>query len=289
MNKKKKNIVLTIVQLVLVAIIIYSLYNIGSYYYQNYKSTKALKKITEEVSSIEENILNKSDVAGINNVTGVKNSTGNKNESKEERNIPKKSRDQVAKEVVAKLKERNKDIIGYIKVEGVKIDYPILYTKEDNDYYLFRDLDGNWSRPGNIFLNGWNNPDFSDMNTTVFGHNLRTNPEKYAPMFKLILNFDNEEFVNSKKEHIIEIYTEEGYKKYRIFSGYYSNISNDYMEANRDKRIWVDYLKNIKNKSTHDFGVDYKFSEDTKIVTLSTCDNDTDEGRYVVHAYEIEE
>lgn len=272
MKKKKKNIIYTIIQLILVAVIIYSLYNIGTYYYQNYKSTKALKNITDEVSKIEEKLL--------------LNKKENK-ENKDSNNTTKIDKDQVGKEVVLELEKKNKDIIGYIKVDGLKIDYPIVYIKEDNDYYLFRDLDGNWSRPGNIFLNGWNKPDFSDMNTTIFGHNLRTDPEKYAPMFKLLLEFENKSYVDSKDQHIIEIYSEQGYKQYRIFSAYYSDISNDYIEANRDKNIWVDYLNGLRDKSTNDFFADYKFTEDTKIVTLSTCDNDTDEGRYVVHAYEI--
>lgn len=277
--KKTKNMILTLIQIILVSIIVYSLYNIGTYYYENYKSTKKLNQISEEVLDIEKQVLNDFDNKNVDSES--------KKEIRIEKPKTKKQLNEISKKVVTKLKENNGDIVAFIKLDGFKINYPVVYKREDNDYYLFKDLDENWSRPGTIFVNGWSEPDFSDMNTTIFGHNLRTNPEMYAPMFKLLLEFEKKEVVNSKKEHFIEIYTEQGYKKYKIFSSYFSDANNDYIESNRDRGIWVDYLNELRNKSTQDFSDSYKFNEDTKIVTLSTCDNDTDIGRYVVHAYEL--
>ncbi|MFM1538325.1 hypothetical protein [Helcococcus bovis] len=186
--KKTKKVFLTLIQIILVAIIIYSAYEIGTYYYQNYKSTKKLNEVSEEVTKIEKEI-------------------DFDNKGKE---LSKAEKDKLAKKIIADLQKRNKDIKAFIKAKDFKVNFPATYLFEDNETYLFSDLDGNWSRPGTLMVNGYNNPDFSDMNTTIFGHNLRTNPEMYAPMFKLLLTLEKKDFVNSKDDFIVEVYTEQG-------------------------------------------------------------------------------
>lgn len=265
-KKKRRNLILTIIQLILLLIILYSLYNIGIYFYQNYKNTKRLAEVSEIVSKVEKDTEKQ---LGLN-LDNLK--------------LNKEQLDKIAKNTIDRLKTENSDIVSFIKVDEFKLNNPVTYVKEDNDYYLYRDLQEAYSRPGTLFVNGWNNPDFSDMNTTIFGHNLRTHPHFYAPMFKLLLNLENKDFVDAKKEHIVEIYTKEGYKKYKIFSAYYSNEYDNYIKPNRDKSEWVDYLNSIMKKSINDFKTDIKFKESDKILTLSTCDNVTDEGRFVVHA-----
>ncbi|MFM1580953.1 class B sortase [Helcococcus bovis] len=264
--KKTKKVFLTLIQIILVAIIIYSAYEIGTYYYQNYKSTKKLNEVSEEVTKIEKEI-------------------DFDNKGKE---LSKAEKDKLAKKIIADLQKRNKDIKAFIKAKDFKVNFPATYLFEDNETYLFSDLDGNWSRPGTLMVNGYNNPDFSDMNTTIFGHNLRTNPEMYAPMFKLLLTLEKKDFVNSKDDFIVEVYTEQGYHKYKIFTAYYSDTSDYYIQANRNKDEWVDYLNKVKNKSINKFKYEPKFTENSKILTLSTCDNDTLEGRFVVHALKVE-
>lgn len=270
--KKFKKIVLTLIQIALIAVIIYSLYNIGNYYYQNYKSTKKLRHI----ESIVEDLEKKNKVA----------EEDNDNEQSEQVDEPD---DDFAISVVNRLKELNEDVIGYVKLDTASINYPVAYVKEDNDYYLYKDLDREYSLPGTIFMNGWNNPDFSDMNTTFFGHNLQVRSNTYEPMFKHLLKFENKEIVDSKKEHIVEVYTDKGYKKYIVFSAYYTNIYNNYIEPNRDRENWSKYLEKVKSDSINDFNIDYEFTKDSKILTLSTCENELySVGRFVVHALEID-
>ena len=264
--KKAKKRILTVIQIILVAIIIYCAYEIGTYYYQNYRSTKKLNEVSEQVEKIEKDI-------DVNN---------------KGKNLTKAEKDELAKKIIKDLKKRNKDIIAFIKAKDFKINFPATYLFEDNETYLSRDLDRNWSKPGTLMVNGYNKPDFTDMNTTIFGHNLGVNSEIYAPMFKLLLNLEKNDFVNSKDEFIIEVYTEQGYHEYKIFTAYFSDTSDYYIQANRNKDEWVDYLNKVKHKSINKFKFDPKFTEKSKILTLSTCDNVTSEGRFVVHALEVE-
>lgn len=270
MKKKKKNLLLSLIQLILIAIILFSLYRIGTYIYQNWTNTKITNKVTDIIESVEME----------------EDSNSSTEEANKEIDL-----DELAKKVIQRLKQENEDIVAYIKFEEVKINNPVVYRKEDNDYYLYKNLEKKYSVPGTLFLNGWNKPDFTDMNSTIFGHNMRVWDGFMAPMFKLLINFEDPEFVNAQDSYYIDLYTEQGYKKYQVFSAYYSNRYNDYIEANRPVEDWIDYLYSIKDESINDFNVDYDFKETDQILTLSTCDEvrNNDEDRFVVHAVLVEE
>lgn len=272
MKKKKKNLLLTLIQLILIAIILFSLYRIGTYLYQNWSNTQITNKVVDIVEQVE-----REDFGSTQN-----------NESEdvaEDIDL-----DELSKRIIERLKTENEDIVSYIKFEEVKINNPVVYRKEDNDFYLYKDLNKNYSAPGTLFLNGWNKPDYTDMNTTIFGHNMRVWDGFMAPMFKLLLNFEDAEFVNAQDSYFVEIYTEHGYKKYEVFSAYYSNRYNDYIQANRPVEEWVDYLNSIKEESINEFDFNHEFVETDQILTLSTCDEvrGNDEGRFVVHALLVE-
>lgn len=271
--KKKRNFLITIIQIILVAVIFYSAYSIGEYYYQNYKNTKNLEKVNELVDDVENDV---------NKELNIEDKTDHAELTKEQLDF-------IAKRTIERLKLENGDIYAFIKAPDFKINNPVTWVHEDNDYYLYKDLEEKYSRPGTIFMNGWNNPDFSDMNITFFGHNLRTHPEFYAPMFKMLLTLEDPEVVKSRDQHIVEVYTEQGYKKYMMFTAYYSHEYDDYILPNRDKSEWVDYLQTLQLKSINDFGLNLQFKEDDRILTLSTCDNVSDEGRFVVHAIELKD
>ena len=44
--------------------------------------------------------------------------------------------------------EQNNDTVGWIKMEGTKINYPVLQTPDDPNYYLYRDFDKKESKRG---------------------------------------------------------------------------------------------------------------------------------------------
>ena len=72
----------------------------------------------------------------------------------------------------ARLQEKNPDIIGWIYVGCADISYPVLQAK-DNDYYLHRDYRGQYLYAGSIFADYRNSRHFSDINTILYGHNMK--------------------------------------------------------------------------------------------------------------------
>ena len=50
------------------------------------------------------------------------------------------------------LYEQNPDMVGWLRVDGTNIDYPVLQTPGDNEYYLRRGFDRLYSTAGSLFL-----------------------------------------------------------------------------------------------------------------------------------------
>lgn len=71
----------------------------------------------------------------------------------------------------AYLKSINPDICAWITLTGTNIDYPIV-RGESNLSYIDRDVYGEFSLAGSIFLDTRNNADFQDSYSLVYGHHM---------------------------------------------------------------------------------------------------------------------
>ena len=67
----------------------------------------------------------------------------------------------------------NPDTVGWIRFdpEPSQIDYPLVQTT-DNSTYLNKTFSASDNTVGAIFVNTYNNPDFNDRNTIVYGHRM---------------------------------------------------------------------------------------------------------------------
>ena len=175
--------------------------------------------------------------------------------------------DEEVYEVDEKIKEYNKDIIGWLKVDNTNIDYPIVQGK-DNQYYLNHDLYNNKNSAGWIFMDNRNSLD--DQNIIIYGHHRRD-----GSMFGSIDNL----FKNPKTGKILLIINGEN-RYYQIFSAYETEEIETYLDLNYDN--FQKTIEKFKNKSKYDYK--QNLSDVEQIITLSTCSNDN-KGRIVVHAF----
>ena len=91
------------------------------------------------------------------------------------------------------LKEKNDEIYAWIKVPGTKVDYPIVQSADNDEFYLKHSaLDKKWLASGAIYTEGCNRTDFSDPITVIYGHN-----GYKETMFTTLHKFENSEFFNS--------------------------------------------------------------------------------------------
>lgn len=171
------------------------------------------------------------------------------------------------------LKSINPDIIGWIEIEGTKINYPIL--KDTNKlFYLKHSYNKKYNSNGSIFTTD-NNP-FVDSETTIYGHNM-----KNGTMFSILGKYLDKDFLNS---HInFKIYTPTVDYNCTIFAAYSIGVET---ESNNIKQL--DFNERIKYyKKTSKYSLD-NTDNITKIVKLSTCSyinartSPTDQRYYII-------
>lgn len=171
------------------------------------------------------------------------------------------------------------DVVGWIRVEGTDISYPVVKTGDDKeeDYYLRRDYTGNYSTSGTIYMQKTANGNFTDFCTVLYGHNMRA-----GTMFAQLHDFEDEEFFNNHK--YIYIYTPYSPRKtYAIYSAHvHSNLmlSGEYNDwaTDYDKDVFLNYTKTAEGNHR-----DLNLSNDCRILTLSTCTDNASQ-RFLIHA-----
>lgn len=174
-----------------------------------------------------------------------------------------------------KLKEINSDVVGWIKINETNIDYPIV-QKNDNDYYLNKNFYNKDDRTGAIFLDYKNKSDFTDVNTVIYGHNI-----KRGTMFA-----DLEDIYNGNlgKNVEINVHTPSQHLKYIVFSSYNIEPEEYGINTSISSNNYVEFKENLAKKSKINF--EQNIESQSNILTLSTCDR-TGKRRILVHAQMI--
>ena len=179
----------------------------------------------------------------------------------------------------ASLKAQYPDIYAWITIPGTRIDYPIVQHPSDNGYYLNHTVDGRQRIEGAIFTENYNNKDFDDPNTLIYGHNM-----KNGSMFKGLHKYRDKQFFSENSEVII--YQEGRILRYKIFAAYvYDNrhimLSFDF----NDENVYRSYLNSVLTKRDMSSNIDttIEVTPKDKIITLSTC-NCNNKQRYLVQA-----
>lgn len=175
-----------------------------------------------------------------------------------------------------KLKEKNEDCVGYIKINGIDIQYPVVQG-ENNNFYLSHSFDKSDNSAGWIFLDYRNKLDRTDKNIIIYGHNRRD-----GSMFGKIKNALNSKWYLEEKNRKIDFITENEKNEYEIFSIYKIPEEEYYLTTDfNDDKSYQDFLNTLKQRSIQDFGID--LSSKKSILTISTCDNNN-KYRIVIHS-----
>lgn len=182
------------------------------------------------------------------------------------------------------LKKENPDIIAWIRFENlddVHISYPVLYSG-DNTKYLRSDIYGNYHIAGCIFLEGLNQPDFSDYHSIIYGHNM-----KNTTMFGDLKRYKNEEDFYDDNQYF-RIYTEDKVYRYQIFSYHeVDEMSEVYTVGFGPDDEYQAFLDRMTESSLRDTGIHP--TKDSRVVTLSTCTKTGEDKRLAVHAVCVDE
>lgn len=182
------------------------------------------------------------------------------------------------------LYEENRDCIGWITIEGTRIDYPVMYRPGDKNYYLYRDFNGESSTNGCLFLAEECVPGESD-NLIVYGHHMNS-----GKMFADLEKYKDADFY---EEHPTILFrTIWGNEQYQILSAFTTSVytENDFsyysfIKAQKGEE-YEDFIKELKQRAIYETGFTAGYGD--KLLTLSTCEYSQKNGRMVVVAKKVE-
>lgn len=175
-----------------------------------------------------------------------------------------------------KLFAINPDLKCWITIPNTEINYPVVQTK-DNSFYLNHNFEKQENDGGCIFIAYENKEPLEERNTIFHGHHM-----KDGSMFASLNKYKEPEFIEQNNKVFIS--TKYKVYEYEIFSVYVEKVSEDpYKYSFSSDEDYVNYLKALNQKSYT--RIDTKdFTKDDKIITLSTCSYEVDDGRLIVHA-----
>lgn len=187
----------------------------------------------------------------------------------------------------AKAYAANEDMVGWLVIPDTKIDYPLMWTPGDENYYLYRDFNKRENKNGSLILDTDSSLTPLTTNLIIHGHNMKS-----GEMFGNLTDYEDPEYF-AKHPQII-LYTKECARNYEIIAVFRSQVYKksdqvfkfyQFFQAPTEKEFH-DFYGNIKELSLYDTGVDATFGD--RFLTLSTCVYHVKNGRFVIVAKEID-
>jgi len=164
-------------------------------------------------------------------------------------------------------------IVGWIKLEGTLINYPVMQFT-DNDFFLTHLPDGTSHRSGSIFLDYRNQRDFSDKSILIYGHETRA-----GDMFGVLKEYRNQEFFEANP--VIRLHTPDRDYLLILFAGHVADSVRDHPPLDfADDNEFLEYVEHIRRISV--FRSDVEVNADDRIVSLVTCTYDFSDARLIL-------
>lgn len=182
---------------------------------------------------------------------------------------------------------QNPDLVGWLTIQGTKVDYPVVQKTEDNDYYLNHSFDGSEDSAGTIYVDYRSDIVNPTTNTMVYGHNM-----KNGTMFGSLKNYLQEDFF--KEYRYIQFNTIYEHRLYQVVSVGLSEVAyqdeNSYRYYNfiqaNNMEEWQEFVDNVSSLAIYQSDVTLEPSDE--ILTLSTCNSYTEDGRLFIVAKRIQ-
>jgi len=184
------------------------------------------------------------------------------------------------------LYDQNNDLVGVLEVVGTDINYPVMQTISDPEYYLRRDFYGDDSTAGSLFVDYRCDIVNQTTNTIIYGHNMRS-----GTMFGGLKRYLNKDYYQSHKTIIFKTLYE--VQEYEIVGVGLSSVGYDdddnykyynFIDAVTGSEL-QEFLDNIQSLSVYDETIDISATD--KLLTLSTCNSYTEDGRMFVVAKRV--
>ncbi len=183
------------------------------------------------------------------------------------------------------LYNKNKKLIGWLKIDDTIIDYPVMQTV-NNEYYLDHNFNQEYDKNGSLFLDKDCDVVRRNTNLIIYGHHMKS-----GKMFGSLNSYSNEEY--GKKHALIQFDTIYEKGTYEVMYVFRSRIYNEDEVVFKyyqflDVASEAEFNSNMQEMaalSLYDTGVTARYGDE--LLTLSTCDSSETDGRFVVVAKRV--
>ena len=180
-----------------------------------------------------------------------------------------------------KLYQENPDFYGWIRIDDTPVDYPVMYTPKEPEYYLHTNFEKEYEYSGLPFVDARCSVNPASENLIIYGHNMKS--EK---MFSAVEKYKDKSFYEAHPIiHFDTIY--DGSADYRIVyvikTDWFSELY-DFIDAENDE-AFDQIADQMKALSLYETG--YDLSREDQLITLSTCEYSVENGRVLVIAKKI--
>lgn len=186
---------------------------------------------------------------------------------------------------LAPLYVQNPDLFGWLRIEGTPIDYPVMFTPNDPEYYLHRDFYGEKLNSGSLFVDSACPPDGNYY--LIYGHSM-----KNKTMFGTLKQYANRSYW--EEHRTVQFCTLYEKRTYTVIAAFYSKVDGakksvgfhyyDYRDLS-DPVVFREFVSGVLDASLYDTGVGAEYGDE--LITLSTCNKRLSNGRFVVVAKRV--
>lgn len=177
------------------------------------------------------------------------------------------------------LKEKNEDVVGWIYIPDTVINYPVLWRKDDNNYYLRRDIDKREGSYDGIFMDGADREDMSQRQILFYGHHM-----KNGTMFTKICDYKEEEFF--KEHRKVYFYTPDHAYALRTMACLYTDSSPEKRKVEFADQLEFDAYVNEMTKRCSFREIPEGGVE--QIFAFVTCSYEFNDARTILYCYEVD-
>lgn len=176
------------------------------------------------------------------------------------------------------LLAENKDCIGWLRIDGTDINYPVVQG-DDNAFYLNHNFYREYAACGTLFLDCRNDVGSPQEHLIIYGHQM-----KDGSMFKQLNGYKEEDFY--QEHRMVTLYLGEQKYQYEVAAAYVTNVAKSggyYNYLHRDTRKeQMEYLQKMVAYQLYPTGV--TVNEEDELLSLSTCEYSSTNGRLIILA-----
>lgn len=166
------------------------------------------------------------------------------------------------------LYAQNSDLVGWLTIDAIGVDYPVMQTPGDNEYYLRRGFDKVYSLAGSLFLDeNCRITSPSTANWLIYGHNMSD-----GSMFGQLDKYAEESFYREHPTFEFDTLYEE--MQWQIVAVIRTQVGSDdlpyytFFDASSE-RDWQAKYQAVMDLALYDTGVTAQYGD--QLLTLSTC------------------